>query len=160
MMGLVSRDDGWRMPDWLWERIEPLLPAAPSHPLGCHNPRVPNRNAMDAILLVLRTGMQWNALDLTGPCSSSSAHRRFQEWEQAGVFVEIWRQGLLEYDERVGIDWSFLSADGAMTKAPLGGPSTGPNPTDRAKRGPSARSSRTAQGSRSGSRKTVLTGMT
>jgi hypothetical protein len=25
-MGLISRDDGWRMPDWLWERIEPLLP--------------------------------------------------------------------------------------------------------------------------------------
>ena len=23
-MGLISRDDGWRMPDWLWERIEPL----------------------------------------------------------------------------------------------------------------------------------------
>jgi hypothetical protein len=25
-MGLVSRDDGWRMPDWLWEQIAPLLP--------------------------------------------------------------------------------------------------------------------------------------
>ena len=76
-MGLVSRDDGWRMPDWLWERIAPLLPAPPPHPLGCHRPRVPDRDAMDAVLLVLRTGMQWNALDLTGPCSSSSSHRRF-----------------------------------------------------------------------------------
>ncbi len=28
-MGLVDRDDGWRMPDWLWERIEPLLPPPP-----------------------------------------------------------------------------------------------------------------------------------
>ena len=35
-MGLVDRDDGWRMPDWLWERIEPLLPPAPEHPLGTH----------------------------------------------------------------------------------------------------------------------------
>ena len=26
-MGLVVRDDGWRIPDWLWERMEPLLPA-------------------------------------------------------------------------------------------------------------------------------------
>ena len=51
-MGLVSRDDGWRMPDWLWERIEPLLPEPPPHPLGCHRPRVPDRDAMDAILLV------------------------------------------------------------------------------------------------------------
>ena len=111
----------------------------PSHPLGCHTPRVPDRDAMDAILLVLRTGMQWNALNATGICSSSSAHRRFQEWEQAGVFHEIWRQGLLEYDKVVGIDWSWLAADGAMSKAPLGGPKTGPNPTDRAKRGRSAR---------------------
>lgn len=125
---MISRDDGWRMPDWLWERIEPLLPERPFHPLGCHRSRVPDRDAMDAILLVLRTGMQWNALNATGVCSSSSAHRRFQEWEQAGVFAEIWRQGLLEYDAVVGIDWSFLSADGAMTKAPLGGPKTGPTP--------------------------------
>jgi putative transposase len=39
----------------------------------------------------------------------------------------------------IGIDWSFLSADGAMTKAPLGVPKTGPNPTDRAKKGRSVR---------------------
>ncbi len=65
-MGLVSKDDGWRVPDWLWERIKPLLPAPPAHPLGCHRPRVPDRSAMNAILLVLRTGMQWNALNVTG----------------------------------------------------------------------------------------------
>jgi hypothetical protein len=105
---------------------------------------------MDAILLVLRTGMQWNALNATGVCSSSSAHRRFQEWEQAGVFHELWRQGLLEYDKAVGIDWSFLAADGAMTKAPLGGPRTGPNPTGRAKRGRNGRFSAKPRGSRSG----------
>ena len=159
-MGLVLKDDGWRMPAWLWDRIAPLLPDPPVHPLGCHNPRVPDRDAMDAILLVLRTGMQWNALDMTGPCSSSSAHRRFQEWQQAGVFHEVWRQGLLEYDVVVGIDWSFLAADGAMTKAPLGGPATGPNPTDRAKRGPNARSSARPRASRSGSRTTAPTATT
>ena len=38
-------------------------------------PRVPDRDAMDAILLVLRTGMQWNALNATGICSSSAANR-------------------------------------------------------------------------------------
>jgi len=159
-MGLVDGDDGWRIPDWLWERIEALLPAPPWHPLGCHRRRVPNRAAMDAILLVLRTGMQWNALNATGICSSSSAHRRFQEWEQAGVFYEIWRQGLLAYDEVVGIDWSFVAADGAMTKAPLGGAATGPNPTDRGKRGPNARSSARLTASRSGWPMTAPTAMT
>ena len=125
---VVSWDDGWRMPDWLWGKIELLLPAPPVHPLGCHNPRVPNRNALEAILVVLRTGMQWNALDASGVCSSSSAQRRLQEWRGAGVFDEIWRQGLLAYDELVGIDWSWLAADGAITKAPLGGP--GPAQSD------------------------------
>jgi transposase len=133
--GLVDRDDGWRMPDWLWERIEPLLLPAPEHPLGTHRGGLPKRQVMDAILMVLRTGMQWNALNATGMCNSSTAHRRFQEWERAGVFHEIWRQGLLDYDQEIGIDWSWLAADGAMSKAPLGGSKTGPNPTDRAKGG-------------------------
>ncbi len=156
-MGLVAKDDGWRIPDWLWERIEPLLPPRPEHPLGCHNPRVPDRDAMNAILLVLRTGMQWNALKATGICSSSSAHRRFQEWAEAGVFEEFWRQGLLAYDAEHGIDWEWLASAGAMGKAPLGGDETGPNPTDRAKRGRSARLSPRLAGSRSGSRRRALT---
>ncbi len=121
-MGLVNKDDGWRISDDLWAQMEPLLPPGKPHPLGCHNPRVSNREAMNAILLVLRTGMQWNALKLASlACSSSSAHRRFMEWTQAGVFEAFWRAGLLAYDELVGINWSFLAMDGAMTKAPLGG---------------------------------------
>src|SRR5690348_2010627 len=55
-------DDGWRLPDALWAEMEPLLPPRPKHPLGCHNPRVPDRAAMDAIFFVLRTGGPWNAL--------------------------------------------------------------------------------------------------
>ncbi len=114
-------DDGWRLPDVLWARMEPLLPPRPKHPLGCHNPRVPDRAAMDAIFFVLRTGCQWNALRETGICSSSSAHRRFQEWVAAGVFAAFWREGLLAYDALRGIDWTWLALDGAMGKAPLGG---------------------------------------
>ena len=56
-MGLVVKDDGWRIPSKVWALMEPLLPPRPVHPLGCHNPRVPDRDAMNAILLVLRTGM-------------------------------------------------------------------------------------------------------
>jgi len=115
------RDDGWRLPDELWAKMEPLLPARPPHPLGCHNPRVPDRAAMDAIFFVLRPGCQWNALRATGICSSSSAHRRFQEWAEAGVFEAFWREGLLAYDAVQGIDWNWLALDGAMGKAPLGG---------------------------------------
>jgi transposase len=107
--------------DELWAEIEPLLPPGKPHPLGCHNSRVAPRRAMNAILFVLRTGCQWNAVNATGICSSSSAHRRFQEWGQAGVFLQMWRKGLFDYDELCGIEWDWQAMDGAMTKAPLGG---------------------------------------
>jgi transposase len=73
------------------------------------------------MFFVLRTGCQWNALNATGLCSSSAAHRRFQEWAAAGVFLALWQHGLAEYDALQGIDWQWLAMDGAMTKAPLGG---------------------------------------
>jgi transposase len=125
------RDDGWRLPDELWARMEPLLPPRPPHPLGCHNPRVPDRAAMDAIFFVLRTACQWNALRETTICSSSSAHRRFQEWAAAGVFAAFWCEGLLAYDALRGIDWTWLALDGAMGKAPLGGGKNRPQPDRR-----------------------------
>jgi transposase len=156
-VGLINRDDAWRIPDEVWERMEALLPSRPSHPLGCHNPRVSDRDALNAILLVLRTGMQWNALNATGICTSSSAHRRFQDWVKAGVFEAFWRQELVAYDQLKGIEWEWLSCDGAMGKAPLGGEKTGPNPTDRAKKGRKGLFSATAAASRSGSRSPAQT---
>lgn len=120
-MKLFYQDDGWRLPDELWARMEPLLPAPKPHPLGCHRPRVPNRSAIDAIFLLLRTGMQWKSLDATGICSSSSAYRRFREWSEAGVFIAFWKHGLLQCEELHRIDWEWLALDGTMTKAPLGG---------------------------------------
>lgn len=128
------KDDDWRISDALWEKIEPLLPQGKPHPLGCHNPRVPNRNAMNAIFFVLRTGCQWNALNETKICSSSSSNRRFIEWTEAGVFEEFWKQGLLKYDKEKGIDWKWLSMDGAMTKAPLGGEKNGRKPNGQGKK--------------------------
>ena len=109
--------------DEMWARIEPLIPqrAKKPHPLGCHRPRVPDRQVLDGIFFVLRTGCQWKALDYTGICSGSVAHARFQEWEQAGFFAVLWEQSLNEYDELIGLDWEWLALDGAMTKAPLGG---------------------------------------
>src|SRR3954463_14961137 len=127
-MGQMIQDSGWRVPDALWEQMGSLPPPRPRHPLGCHNPRVPDRAAMDAIFFVLRTGCQWGALSATGICSKSSAHRRFQEWVQAGVFLRLWTVGLEKYDALKGIDWRWLAMDGAMTKAPLGGEKDGQKP--------------------------------
>jgi transposase len=89
---------------------------------------------MTGILYALRTGCQWNAIpNVYG--SGKTVHRYFQRWVRAGVFKRMWRAGLAEYDEVKGIAWKWQAADGAMTKAPLGGEKTGKNPTDRAKSG-------------------------
>ena len=86
----------WRIPDALWQRIEPLLPPRKPHPLGGHRPRVDDRKALDAIFFVRRTGCQWHALNKTQICSSSAAHRRCQAWGEADVFVALWQQGLVD----------------------------------------------------------------
>jgi len=117
------------LPDDLWNKLEPLRPLWPAHPLGCHNPRVPGRKAMDAILLVLRTGRQWQVLKATGICHPSSAYWRFREWLEARVFHRLWQLGLLTYDKLVGIDWRWLSLDGAQGKAPLEGKKPAPIPS-------------------------------
>jgi putative transposase len=73
-------------------------------------------------------------LNQTELCAKSTAHDRFQEWVTAGVFLRLWQVGV-QFDDLRGIDWDWLSMDGAMTKAPLGGEKTGHNPTDRSKQG-------------------------
>jgi len=127
------RTEPWAVSEALWERVVPLIPPAPSHAKGGRT-RMPDRQAFAAIVYVLRTGIQWNALP-RGLGASSTVHDRFQEWEAAGLFRKLWEAGLTSYDELRGIDWRWQALDGVMTKAPFGGAATGPNPTDRSKRG-------------------------
>src|SRR5260370_32822099 len=89
---------------------------------------------LGAILYVLRTGIQWNALP-RAIGASTTVYDRFRAWERAGLFARLWAAGLQEFDELVGIDWEWQSLDGVLTKAPFGGAATGPNPTDRGKKG-------------------------
>jgi transposase len=73
-------------------------------PVRVPSARVDDRQAMDAMFFVLRTRCQWNGLHETGLCSSRSAHRRFQEWTAAGVFLASWTHGLVESEALQGID--------------------------------------------------------
>jgi len=109
----------YQIPDAMWAQIRALLPASqPKKKLG--RPRMNDRQAMTAILYVLRTGCQWKALprSLGAP---STVHDRFQEWRAAGVFARLWEAGVWAYDRAKGLEWEWQAMDGAMTKAPLGG---------------------------------------
>lgn len=129
------RDDGWRLPDELWARMEPLLPPRPKHPLGCHNPRVPDRAAMDAIFFVLRTGCQWNALQATGICSSS--RRTGGSWSGPRPGCSASSGGRASWPT---ISSPASTGAGSRSTVPWArrrgvGGKTGPNPTDRGKSG-------------------------
>jgi transposase len=113
---------GFQVSDALWAVLEPLLPEhVNQHRFGGGRPRVSDRRCADAIFYVLRTGCQWAALNQTELVAKSTAHDRFQVWAEAGVFLRLWQVGVAQFDELQGIDWDWLSMDGAMTKAPLGG---------------------------------------
>ena len=113
---------GFRISAALWAVLQPLLPVhVNTHRFGGGRPRKPDRVCADAIFYVLRTGCQWKALDETELCPGSTAHDRFQEWVQADVFLKLWQVSVDQFDELQGIDWDWLSMDGVMTKAPLGG---------------------------------------
>ncbi|EFH88306.1 transposase [Ktedonobacter racemifer DSM 44963] len=88
----MPRTHPWEVSDELWVQVHPLIPPAPSHAKG-GRPRMPDRQAIAAIVYVLRTGLQWNALPRELR-ASSTVHDRFQEWEQESLFRALWQAGL------------------------------------------------------------------
>jgi len=132
----------WEVSDAFWQRVEPLVPERPGRLSKKKFQRKPGggrkakeaRTVFEAIVYVLRTGCPWKALPKERFGSASAIHKRFLEWERAGVFEAIWAKGLAEYDQMEGIAWRWQSIDGATFKAPLAQEQVGPNPTDRGKK--------------------------
>ena len=130
----------WEVSETFWTKVEPLVPKAKrakdkeyQRRRGAGRKPIESRKIFEAIVYVLRTGIQWKALPKEYG-SSSSIHRYFRKWEAAGFFLKLWRKGLAEYDDLEGIAWRWQSIDGAMTKAPTAQETVGPNPTDRGKK--------------------------
>lgn len=121
-MGAKSEriSEEWRIPDALWERIEPLLRERKRRERYPGRKPLPWRQVLDGIFYVLRTGCQWKAAPREFG-SGSTLHRYFQQLVKLEVFVQIWAIALEEYDQLKGIQWEWQCIDGAMTKAPLGG---------------------------------------
>jgi transposase len=115
-----------RIPDDMWSQIAPLL-GEEKAPGTRGRPPVPFRKVMDGMLYVLRTGAQWKELPKEYE-SSSTAHRRFQQWVAQGIFQKAWVNLLDKYDERRRIRWQWQSLDSSSVKAPLGGKRPAPTP--------------------------------
>lgn len=127
--------DYFRVPRPLWRRIKKHLPKPPKRQ-GPGRPRADNRAVINGIWYVLWTGCQWNAVhrDWFG-VSSSVLHERFQTWQRQGVFDKLLSTMARFYARKRRILWKWQAADSKAVPAPLGKQETGPNPTDRGKRG-------------------------
>ena len=122
----------------IWAAIKPILPAADdSHPLGCHNPRVPDRLCFRGILIRLVTGSSWEDIEaiLEFEVSDTTLRTRRDEWIDAGVFDRLHAEALAAYDKILALDLEHVAIDGSLHKAPCGGEGTGKSPVDRAKLG-------------------------
>jgi transposase len=105
------------LPDGLWDRIEPLMPAARPKPRG-GRPPVDDRAALTGILFVLRTGIGWEYLPREMGCGSGmTCWRRLRDWQAAGVWKRLHQALLDELGRADKIDWSRVSVDGSSVRA-------------------------------------------
>lgn len=119
----------------IWEQFEALLPERNvDHPLGSHNPRIPDRVIFEKLVQVLVFGCAYERIaDQT--CSATTLRRRRDEWIASGAMERLQQIVLDAYDWMIGLDLSDMSVDGCITKAPCGGQKAGRSPVDRGKQG-------------------------
>jgi len=117
---LTTRDDPtiWRVDDALWAELRPLLLVhKPRKKPGA--PRKNDRPIFDGLIWLARTGSQWAALPHEFG-AKSTAHDRLKEWVAYGCLQAAWAHLLHVYDDEIGLEWEWQSADGCIIKAPLG----------------------------------------
>ena len=122
----------------VWEQFAALLPArpavVPTHPLGCHRRRVPDRVVFAHVVAALVHGSGYERVASAG-CSDRTIRRRVHEWGVAGLGEELHALVLAQYDRMIGLELEDLAVDGCITKAPCGGEKAGRSPVDRGKQG-------------------------
>lgn len=122
----------------IWQQFSVLLPTfpaiAPTHPLGCHRPRVPDRVVFEHVVAALVHGSGYERIATTG-CSDRTIRRRVRAWSDAGLATELHALVITQYDRMIGLDLDDIMVDGCITKAPCGGEKAGRSPVDRGKQG-------------------------
>jgi transposase len=122
----------------LWAQFAALLPdrpvVSPTHPLGCHRRRVPDRRVFEHIVAALVHGSGYERIASPG-CSDVTIRRRLKEWAAAGLSEQVHTVALQAYDRMIGLELEDLAVDGCLTKAPSGGEAAGRSPVDRGKQG-------------------------
>jgi len=113
--------------DELWEIIEPLLPL-PKRRRKRYPGRktIGHRQALSAILFVLKTGLPWEHLPQElGWGSGMTAWRRLHAWQKKGIWKKIHAALLAHVQGADGLDWSRAIVDSSSVRAVHGGKKRG-----------------------------------
>ncbi|WP_246430250.1 IS5 family transposase [Streptomyces rectiverticillatus] len=129
-MGLVER----LVPDGLWELFQDVAPEAPQRSQGGGRRRCDDRAVLAAIVFVATSGCTWRQLPPVFGASWQTVHRRFTDWSAARVWAKLHPVLLDRLGSKGDVDWSHCAIDSISVRA-VKGPLTGPNPTDRGKKG-------------------------
>ena len=105
--------------DRQWEKIQPLLPRVVLRADHKGRPRVCDRECLNGVLWILRTGAAWRDLPDRYP-SKATCHRRFQAWVRDGTFQRIFEVLLRELDQKRKLNWSETFLDGMFASAKKG----------------------------------------
>jgi transposase len=105
--------------DEQWQVVEPLIPVPPRRPDGRGRPRIDDREILNGILWVMRTGAPWRDMPERYP-SYQTCHRRFQEWVRSGMFEQILITLATDLRDRGGLDLSECFIDGTFVIAKKG----------------------------------------
>ena len=104
--------------DKQWKVIMPLLPELPSGKPG--RPWRRNREVLDAILWVLRTGALWRDLPEKYPLYQT-CHRRFKQWSMDGTLEKVQMALIEKLEKRKQINMSECCIDAKFVAAKKGG---------------------------------------
>jgi transposase len=99
-----------------WDLIQPLLPPART---GQGRPRRDDREVLNGILWVLRSGARWYDLPPRFP-PYQTCHRRFQQWVRDGTLRAILEALAADLKERGQLDLSECFIDGTFVVAKKG----------------------------------------
>jgi transposase len=105
--------------DEQWAKIAPFLPPEKPGSKG-GRPQAPNREVLEGILWILRTGARWQDLPPQYP-SPSTRWRRLRRWEQE-LWLKIWRIFLSQLDAEGALDWQEAFIDASFAPAKKGAP--------------------------------------
>ena len=119
----MARHTKRALTDEQWERIAAYFPEHPPSPKG-GRPRAPDRDCLEGILWLVRTGARWQDIPVDMP-SGSTCWRRLHEWAGAGILEEIHARLLLELDALGEIDFEQLPADATFVRAKKGATRSG-----------------------------------